>query len=70
MQCSRFGITEHLRMAKHVVLIAKTNLNGEINSCIIDGKLYKNKLNQEKLFIYDIFSKRSSRRKFRSKFRR
>jgi hypothetical protein len=22
----------------------KINLNGEINSCIIDGKLYKNKL--------------------------
>jgi hypothetical protein len=26
---------------KHVVLIAKANVNGEINSCIIDGKLYK-----------------------------
>jgi hypothetical protein len=30
---------------KHVVLIAKINLNGEINSCIVDGKLYNNKLN-------------------------
>jgi hypothetical protein len=30
---------------KHVMLIAKINLNGEINSCITDGKLYKNKLN-------------------------
>jgi hypothetical protein len=45
VQCSRFGIMEHLKMAalgpKHVVSIAKTNVNGEINSCSIDGKLYK-----------------------------
>jgi hypothetical protein len=26
------------------VLIAKANVNGEINSCIIDGKLYINKV--------------------------
>jgi hypothetical protein len=30
---------------KHVVLIAKINLNEGINSCIIDRKFYKNKLN-------------------------
>jgi hypothetical protein len=29
---------------KHIVLIAKTNMNEEINSCIIDGKLYVNKV--------------------------
>jgi hypothetical protein len=27
--------------SKHVVVIAKTNVNGEINSYIVDGKLYK-----------------------------
>jgi hypothetical protein len=30
---------------KHVVLITKIIMNREINNCIIDGKLYKNKLN-------------------------
>jgi hypothetical protein len=29
---------------KHVVLIVKANVNDEINSCIIDGKLYVNKV--------------------------
>jgi hypothetical protein len=29
---------------KHVVLIAKTNVKEEINSCISDGKLYVNKV--------------------------
>jgi hypothetical protein len=29
---------------KHVVLIAKANVNEEINSCIIDGKLDRKKV--------------------------
>jgi hypothetical protein len=29
---------------KHVVLIAKVNVNGEINICTTDGKLYVNKV--------------------------
>jgi hypothetical protein len=29
---------------KHVVLIAKANVNEYINSCVIDGKLYANKI--------------------------
>jgi hypothetical protein len=45
VQCSS-GTPEDGHLGpKHVVLIAKANVNAEINSCIIDGKLYKNKLN-------------------------
>jgi hypothetical protein len=39
------------------VLIAKANVNGEINSCIIDGKLYKNKLEKNKtIFLLNLSS--------------
>jgi hypothetical protein len=37
------------------VLITKTNVNGEINSCIIDGRLYKNKLNVELMLLSLLF---------------
>jgi hypothetical protein len=48
VQCSRFGIMKTAEDGplgpKHVVLIAKTNVNEETNSCITDGKLYVNKI--------------------------
>jgi hypothetical protein len=42
---------------KHVVLIAKANVNEEINSYIIDGKLYANRFSTKlvKLWVLQIF---------------
>jgi hypothetical protein len=47
VQCSRFGIMGHPRMVvwgRNILLIAKENVNVEINTCNIDGKLYVNKI--------------------------